>query len=43
MAKKDRDWLRQSIALYFVELRQKALTVFEEVCLDKLEINQPRQ
>jgi hypothetical protein len=38
-----RDWLRQSIALYFGELKQKALTVFEEVCSDKLKIKQPRQ
>ena len=35
-----RDWLRQMIALHFGELKQKALTVFEEVCSDKLEIKQ---
>jgi hypothetical protein len=33
-----RDWLRQMIALHFGELRQKATTVFEEVCSDRLEI-----
>ena len=36
----ERDWLRQMIALHFRELQQKALTVFEEVCSDKLEIKQ---
>ena len=35
-----RDWLRQMIALHFGELKQKATTVFEEVCSDKLEIKQ---
>lgn len=35
-----RDWLRQMIALHFGELKQKALTVFEEVCSDRLEIKQ---
>jgi len=35
-----RDWLRQMIALHFGELKQKAMTVFEEVCSDKLEIKQ---
>ena len=35
-----RDWLRQMIALHFGELKQKARTVFEEVCSDKLEIKQ---
>lgn len=35
-----RDWLRQMIALHFGELKQKALTVFDEVCSDKLEIKQ---
>ena len=33
-----RDWLRQMLALYFGELKHKALTVFEEVCSDRLEI-----
>ena len=35
-----RNWLRRMITLYFGELRQKARTVFEEVCSDKLEIKQ---
>ena len=35
-----RDWLRQMIALHFAELKQKATTVFEEVCSDRLEIKQ---
>jgi len=35
-----RDWLRQIIALHFGELKQKATTVFEDVCSDKLEIKQ---
>ena len=35
-----RGWLRQLIALHFCELKQKATTVFEEVCSDRLEIEQ---
>ncbi len=35
-----RVWLRQMIALHFGELKQKATTVFEEVCSDRLEIKQ---
>jgi hypothetical protein len=35
-----RDLLRQMIALHFGELKQKAATVFEEVCSDRLEIKQ---
>ena len=35
-----RDWLRQMIALHFGELKQKATTIFEEVCSDRLEIEQ---
>ncbi len=35
-----RDWLQQMIALHFGELKQKAATVFEEVCSDRLEIKQ---
>jgi hypothetical protein len=38
-----RDWLRQMIALHFGELKQKATTVFEEVCSDRLEIKQARK
>lgn len=37
-----RDWLRQMIALHYGELKQKALTVFEEVCSDRLEIKRAR-
>jgi hypothetical protein len=36
-------WLRQMITLHFGELRQKAQTVFEEVCSDRLEIKEKRK
>ena len=38
-----RDWLRQLIALNFGELKQKALTVFEEVCSDRIKSNKWRR
>ena len=37
------DWLRQMIGLYFGELKQKAATVFEEVCSDRLEVKQTEE
>jgi hypothetical protein len=38
-----REYLRSGIQLQFAELRQKALTVFEEVCSDRLQLEEDGQ